>query len=62
MLHFYLASVFLCAFNFDPESQREVGLWCAPGPGICPGHCSICACILTLRRVWLYYKRKYRMH
>lgn len=60
MLYIYLAFVFLCTFNFDPESQREVGLWCTPCSGICPGHCSICGHILTLGWVRFYCKRKYR--
>lgn len=60
MLCFYLVSVSPCAFNFDRESQREVGVWGAPGPGICPGHCSIGGHVLALRGVRLYCKGKHR--
>lgn len=61
-VYLYLVFMFLCMFNFDLESQREVGLWCAPCSGIRPGHCSICACILTLGWIRFYCKRKHRMY
>lgn len=48
------------ALNFDLESQREVGVWGAPGPGVCPGHCSIGGHVMTLGRVRLYCKREHR--
>lgn len=60
MLCFYLVSVSPCAFNFDLESQREVGVWGAPGPGVGPGHCSIAGHVLALGRVRLYCRRKHR--
>lgn len=58
-LCFYLF-ISLWALNFDLENQREVGVWGAPGPGVCPGHCSIGGHVLTLGRVRLYCKREYR--
>lgn len=60
MLCFYLFCS-LWAFNFDLESQREVGVWGAPGPGVCPGHCPIAGHVLTLGGVRLYCKREHRI-
>lgn len=60
MLCLYLVFVFPWFFNFDLESQREVGVWGAPGSGVCPGHCSIGGHVVALGWVRLYCKRKHR--